>query len=461
MPSGFHGKARVKIRTTRNHQVKKSLKYSVLDGSAWAAMTGLTQNYMTPFALRMNATNSQIGLLASIPALLTALAQLFSPTLLKKAGSRKGLILPMVFLNGMMFVPIMLVPYIFKSEQVWWLLVFMTISGVAGAVANPAWGSMMADLVPTRLRGRYFGDRGMINVFTTLVFSFIASGILTAFEGTDIFTGFVVIFSAALGFRMLSMFFLSRQYEPAQKPANGDNPGMAALIKQVGTSSLGRFILYIVLIDFCVSISGPYFAVYMLDELNFSYISYTLVICASALANMIFLRYWGRRADSAGNLKIIKITSILMPIVPILWLGSTNVVYLMAANMFSGFVWAGYSLSSVNYVYDASEPSIRHKQLAVFNSLDGFAICIGFLIGGVIVDRLPVIFGYHFRSIFALSGILRGIVVLLLLHRLVEVRHVPAVSTWELMKLKVDALAFRKFGNRVRGVLRIPVDDEP
>jgi len=438
MPLGFHSKTQVRLRLNKHHQVKKSLKYSVLDGSAWAAMMGLTQNYMTPFALELKATTSQIGLLSSIPALLTAIAQLVSPNLLERAGTRKGLILPMVFLNALMFIPIMLVPFIFQGDQVWWLLAFITVSTVAGAVINPAWGSMMADLVPMRLRGRFFGNRGVITGFTMLVFSFVASGVLTLFKGTNVFYGFVVLFSAALGFRMLSYLFLSKQYEPARKISKNNSPGMLTLIKQTGSTNLGRFILYIALIDFCVAISGPFFSVYMLRDLHFSYLQFFLVTFASSVAMLACLNYWGKRADAAGNLKVIKITSMLMPIVPVLWLGSTNVIYLMAANVVSGFAWSGYGLSAVNFVYDASEPSIRHKQLAVFNAMDGFAICIGFLLGGFLADKLPVLLGYRLHSIFTLSGCLRAVVVIVLLRRITEVRHVPGIPAWDLLKLNVS-----------------------
>jgi len=270
------------------------------------------------------------------------------------------------------------------------------------------------------------------------VFSFIASGILTAFDQEGNFTGYVIIFCAALVFRIGSWYFLTKQYEPVQKTSKDGSPSMAALFKQVGSSSLGRFILYIILIDFCVAMSGPYFSVYMLHDLKFGYIPFTLVCSAGPVANMIFLQYWGRRADTAGNLKVVKIASILMPIVPLLWLGSTNVVYLMGANMFSGFVWAGFSLSSVNYVYDSCDPAISHKQLAVFNGMDCLAGFLGFLLGGLIVDKLPVLFGYQFRSIFVLSGLGRALVVVFLIRQLTEVRHVAAVSTWDLMKLKVN-----------------------
>jgi MFS family permease len=459
MPSSSHKKSIADLRKNRNYRVKSSLKYSVLDGSMWAAMMGLTQNYMTPFALRMQATNSQISLLSSIPALLTSISQLLSPGLLEKAGTRKALILPMVFLNGLMFLPIMLVPFIFPVGQVWWLLAFMTLSSVAGAVVNPAWGSMMADLVPMRLRGRYFGNRGMINTFTTLVFSLIAGGILAAFDGPNIFIGFVIIFSAALGFRMLSFLFLAKQYEPVRELKKDNSPSMGTLLRQVGTSSIGKFILMVILTDFCVGVSGPYFAVFMLRDLNFSYIEFTLVCAANTLANVLFLNYWGKRADHAGNLRIIKIVAVLMPLVPTIWLVSTNVVYLTIANAFSGFVWAGYGLSATNYVYDASDPSYRHKQLAVFNGLDGLAMFLGFFLGGLIVDQLPMLLGYQLRSIFLLSGIGRGLVALILLRKLTEVRQVTSISTWDLMKLKFDGGVFRKIGNKVRETIHSSDED--
>jgi len=62
-------------------RVKKSLKFSVLDGAAWAAMFGLTQNYITPFALALKATTVQIGLLSSLPNFATALFPRAAPFL--------------------------------------------------------------------------------------------------------------------------------------------------------------------------------------------------------------------------------------------------------------------------------------------------------------------------------------------------------------------------------------------
>jgi len=445
------------IRKSLNSRVRDSLKFSVLDGSAYAAMLGLTQNYMTPFALEMKATTGQVGLLSSIPAMMMALAQLAAPGLSQRAGSRKAFILPVCFAHALMYIPVLLVHYLFPESPVWWLIGFVTLSSVLGAIANPPWGSMMADLVPERLRGRYFGSRGRITGFITLVFFFIAGVILDCYTDTDVFIGYSILFGGATFFRLLSLYFLSRQYEPVPVKEKEDSPGLIRLIKSTGSSHLGKFTVYIALIDFCTSVSAPFFAVFMLLDLHYSYLSFVAVNTATSVSSLLFLKYWGCRADKAGNLKIIQITSMLLPFIPLLWLVNTNVFYLMAANAFSGFVWSGYSLTAVNYVYDASRPEIRTKQIAIFNATDLFACCLGALVGGFLASRLPVFLGYQLRSLFTLSGVMRAAVVIVLLRRLTEVRHVSGISTLNLLKIRVDGTAAKNGGVKLRKKRGIPV----
>jgi MFS family permease len=434
----------------RNYQtrrkIKKSLRLSVMDGGAFAAMLGLTQNYITPFALALKATTAQIGLLTSIPNITMSISQLAAPNLAERAGSRKRLIMPMVFMHAFLWLPILLLPYIYPSGEVWWLIIFITFSTVFGSFANPAWGSMMADLVPEEFRGRYFSFRGRIAGLVTLACTLLAGLVLELFT-KNVFTGFAIIFGGALVFRMLSVYFLSGMYEPPVPRESENSPGLFDIFKTLGTSNLGKFTLFIALVMFAQSVSGPFFAVYMLRDLNFSYVSYMSVSAASAVSSLFFQPFWGRRADRAGNIQVLRITAILLPIVPLVWLGSHNVIYLMGANIFSGFAWSGFNLVAVNFIYDASEPASRTKQIAVFNSISGLAICLGSLTGGFIAPHLPHLLGNNLLTLFTISGVARGIVVLILLRSIVEVRRVPKMDTMELL-----------FGRPGRG--RRPPEDE-
>jgi MFS family permease len=416
----------------RFHKVNRSLTYSILDGSAFSAMAGLTQSYIAPFALALKATTVQIGLLTSVPNLMMALSQLAAPQLVSRVGSRKALILPAVFLHAVMWLPILLIPYVIPGAKIWWLIAFVTLSTVFGAMANPAWGSLMADLVPRRIRGRYFAARGRISTLVALIFVFIGGGILQITKANG-FLGFALIFGGALLFRLISFIFLTKMYEVPAANGPGSGVRLPDLIREIGTSNLGRFTIFVALMGFSANLAAPFFTVYMLRDLHFSYLSFVIVTCSGSVATLLFLTYWGRRADRAGNLRIIRIASFLVPVVPLLWLVSGQIWYLVLVQTFASFAWAGFDLANVNFVYEAAPPEERTRRIALFNAMNGMAVCLGALAGGLLAGRVPPIFGYSLLTIFAISGLLRAIVAALLLRGVHEVRDVPRVGFMTLM----------------------------
>jgi MFS family permease len=420
-------------------KVRKSLKYSVLDGAAYSGMAGFTQNYITPFALALKATTVQIGLLSSFPNFAVALSQLVAPYLVERTGSRKGVILAAVFIHAIMWLPVFIVPCLFPESGVWWLIGLFTIGAISDALANPAWRSMMGDLVHEKIRGRYFSFRNRIVTFTILIFSVIA-GLILGWFTENVFIGFAMLFGGAMVFRFLSLYFFSKMYEPISVRREQQTESLVHIIKNLRNSNIGKFTIFMSLLYFVITIPGPFFSVYMLRDLQISYTTYTFINAASTVATLLFLTFWGRRADRAGNVKIMKITATLVPFVPLLWLVNGNPWYLMAVNFFSGAVWAGFDLSSANFVLDVSSPEIRTKQVAVFNAITCLAISFGTMAGGFIAPHLPEILGYQLRTLFTISGILRGIVILLFIRTLVEVRHVPSIGVFRLL-----------FGHRDRG----------
>src|SRR3972149_1161737 len=128
-------------RYISQRSVRRSLRASVADGAAFAGMVGLTQSYLTPFALALKATTVQVGLLTSIPNFSMALSQLAAPGLCEMTGSRKGFILPVVFLHALTWLPILMIPFFLHQSPVAWLIGFVTLNMILGAIANPAWGS--------------------------------------------------------------------------------------------------------------------------------------------------------------------------------------------------------------------------------------------------------------------------------------------------------------------------------
>jgi len=396
-------------------------------------MLGLTQNYITPYALTMKASTQEIGLLTSVPNFTMAVAQFAAPALSERVGSRKGFILRMAVMHALMWVPILLIPYLLQTHQVWWLIAFVTLSTAFDSAANPVWGSMMADLVPVQMRGRFFGLRNRIAGFVSGIFAYVAGGILQLLTGNTNLA-FTIIFAGAMASRLVSFYFLSQMYEPLSPATEKrSHDSILKVARGLFSTNIGSFIIFCALINFSATVSAPFFSPYMLRDLQFSYIVYTIINSVAILATVGFMTWWGKRMDRAGSIKVLKITSFFIPFVPLGWALSHNLWWLILMQIFSGFAWAGFQLSSSVFIFDAAPPQNRTRYIAIYNFLIFLGVSVGSLTGGIVAPLLPPFRGSYFLSIFIVSGLARLAVALFFLPRIKEVRKVPQVKAGELL----------------------------
>ena len=88
---------KAKSKENNKKEVKKSLKYSIVDGVAYSGMTGFGSSYIRPFAIALNASNAQIGFLSSFPQLIRALFQLHAVRVTDKLKNRKKVVVTAAF----------------------------------------------------------------------------------------------------------------------------------------------------------------------------------------------------------------------------------------------------------------------------------------------------------------------------------------------------------------------------
>jgi MFS family permease len=168
----------------------------------------------------------------------------------------------------------------------------------------------------------------------------------------------------------------------------------------------------------------------MLRDLELSYLAFMLLTGSSVLAQFLTLTMWGRIADIYGNRLILLVTSMSLPIVPVLWLATDAIWYLVVIQAVSGFTWSGFTLATGNLLYELVPRSRRAAYVAFHNVGTASGVFAGAMIGAALVPLLPeltVLFGESMAAsnllyLFALSGILRGIIAALLARRVREMR---------------------------------------
>ncbi|MDD5085563.1 MAG: MFS transporter [Candidatus Omnitrophica bacterium] len=415
-------------RNLSREQVRKSLRFSLLDGIFASGTTGFTQDYFTPFLLALGGTVGEVGILSALPNLFASVAQLGSADFAERMKSRRKIINAFVLLQALVLLPIAVIA--FRGNANIGIFIALAVSFTAfGAVVLPPWGSLMSDLVPERKRGEYFGWRNKTLGFALVGASLLAGLILNTTKKFNVFYGFTIIFGLAFIFRLASWYFLTKMREPHQEHKREHYFTLIDFLARIRESNFAKFVLFVSLMSFSVNLAAPFFVVLMLRDLSFSYILYTLITITATLTIYFTMGRWGRHADKVGNLKVIRSTSYIIAVLPFLWVICRSPLYLFLIQVLAGFVWAGFNLCTSNFIYDAVTPAKRTRCIAYFNVLNGLAIGAGALTGGFLLQKLPPLFGYKILSLLVISFILRFLVSFFMLRHLKEVRPVEKITS--------------------------------
>jgi MFS family permease len=439
-----------------NLEKKRTMKLSVSEGSAAAVMAGAGDTYIAPFALSLGANNFLIGLISSLPALVSPIAQIVGSRLMEKRSRKQIMTLGPVF-QALMWLPIIVLGLIYwhgvSSFIPTVLVIVYAIYAIFGAVGGPAWFSLLGDIVPARIRGKYFGKRNKVCTSVTVAATVLAAFVLDYYKTKGmVLLGFAVIFLAASVSRMISAYLLNRYYEPELKLEEGYYFSFWQFVAKAPGNNFGRFVIYVGLLYFSTLIAAPFFTVYMLRNLGFSYTTLMLVNISATVFTVLFSPILGKFADKYGNRELLKVGGIIIPSLPLFWLFSGNPWYLaFVPQVLSGLGWGAFNLGASNFIYDVVTPQRRGLCITYFNVFMYAGTFFGATVGGAIATYVPIAFMNNLLFIFLISGLLRALASLIMLPKIKEVRDVQILSS--------NPLVYIKEMNLVEGVIYEALND--
>lgn len=427
-----------------------SLKNSFWDGFFASIQAAIIDQFITPLALYLGANNVWIGILNFVRNSFVSVMQVHSAAITRRVGSRKRFILISVLAAALLWLPTYLVPFLCGDLRVPIFILLFTLTSSINMLATPAWASLISEYVPANRRGQYFGWRGTTLGFVYSVSMLAAGLVLCFFHGVSLFWGFFILMAAAAIARLVSWSFITRLYEPKWQPQQTDYFTFVEFIRRLPVSNFAKFTVLASIFNLAVALASPFFAVYLLRDLKYDYLSFTLVIGASVFATLVLQRYWGDFADKYGNRKIFLLNALLISVIPFLWLFSKEMWYLFLIQLIAGVGWAGFNLATANFIYDAAVAAKRERCLAYFNFLAGLGLGFGALLGGYLYRHLPPILGSSFFGLLIISGLGRFFAALAMRNNIKEVRHVEHVR---LRMLLFDVSGIRSFGLLSRELL--------
>src|SRR5207237_2512405 len=136
--------------------------------------------------------------------------------------------------------------------------------------------------------------------------------------------GCAILFTIASLSRGVSIWYLARIDDTAAPLRCETEFRLLEFLRSQRGSTFLRFLLFSGLMHFCVLIAGPYFLIYVLQDLQFTYAMYAAWMAAGVLGQFLTLKPWGRLGDRFGNKKVLVTNGLLVPFLPMLYIFSAN-----------------------------------------------------------------------------------------------------------------------------------------
>jgi len=381
-------------------RLRSTLRCSQQEAAASATMTGTSDNFLNAFAIYLQASPVQMGWLTALPQLFGAILQIIS-VWLGNHIPRKPLVIYTALIQSLlvagMGILALLVGAGYLAEDAVIVLILLAIGYFACTnTIQPHWRAWMGGLVPGSRRGIFFATRTRLTMATSLLVFLVGGSVLSIGDANNqAWGGFAFLFFAAALGRFCSSVLFRRMHDP--NPDAGRNEmRLKDSLRHIGEAlrepAFRNYSLFVACMQGAAALSAPFFAVYQLSDLQFSYLQFSLSSMTSIATQFLMLRYWGKFSDRFGNRFIMVIASCLLPIVPLLWLVSPHFGYIILVQAVSGIAWSGFTLSTSNYLYDIRP---HHTNFALYAAVQSgshaFMVFCGGLMGGYLARHTPEI----------------------------------------------------------------------
>lgn len=343
-----------------------------MSASVYAASTG--GMFIIGYALKLGATDAQLGLMTTVP-MLAVVMQLVASIFIERGVSRRRMTIVSWVVNIAAWPLLIVLPYALagysSAVKLGAMIAVITLATIFANVAANARGSWIGDLIPEDRRGEFFGK--------SIMYSGIIGTLLAIVEGTVLdhvkkmgISAFGWLFAFGMAFGLITtLLFIAQADVRTEKHSSGGK-----LSHMVAETFKNRAVVVVMLFSFLWSlqaIAAPFYATYVLRDLKVPFVGLGVVSSMVAITMLVSSPFWGNVIDRYGCRPVLTACAAVVAPLSLLWIwvSSPGALYWIIgpANLLSGFAVGGISVALNTLIYKVTPNAGRSGQLAVYSSV--------------------------------------------------------------------------------------------
>ena len=367
---------------------------------ATTAMMGLEQagimTYLPVFLVRLDASAEQIGLLTSIPAIVSMIVLIPAGLLAERIPNQVRLRGRSGFLMRSSFLLMSIAPWVFAASAIPSVaIVLWSFRALGLAVANSAWMTVMTDAIPSHQRPR-------LNSIRWAMLS-IVSAVLAAVFGAmlDVIAfplNYQVLFLISFAGALLNLYFFSRiQVPPLQAKPKASlqlrslGQGMRSYLSSIAECrEFVRFLLSTTAFRVAFSMSVPLFSLYWVNELGASDGLIGLRGTAGYAALVIGYLTWGKMAHRVKHRRVLLISVLLYGLYPISTALIPSAPWLLPVAVIWGVALSGVDMGLFDLMLAVAPKDKMPRLSSVLNLVSNAAAFIGPMLGVMLSNATSI-----------------------------------------------------------------------
>ena len=431
----------------KNSLIRHAYSSSTIEGifaQIYGNLAAIGSSFVTKLMVIMGASPLQYSMLSALGQI-SALWQPLGVAFSHSINQRKWICIWITFVGRFLTLFLGLALLFPQRQQgIWFMLGLLFFSAGFQATGANIWIAWVSDLIPLRIRGRFFSRRNQILLTVGLLFSYAISYLADLFEkgasplqieslqeyfvpqNQAMFLAFVFVFASIIG--IIGLSFLALQPERKREHSAGQSL-RNVFLEPLRDKNFRLLLVFGSWWMLAVGVGSPFWTPFMLKNLQMSLFEVQLYNSLHMGSSLLAFGFWGKFIDRFGNKTAMKICVLLGGLNPLFWLlmSSSNYAILWFEGISSGFMWAGTGVISTNFVLSIAPRRKEQSYSGIYAAFTGMFMMSSTLASGIFYPGSMDLGRLHLapeQVTFGISAVMRWLAIIpLALVR--EYRSVP------------------------------------
>lgn len=386
--------------------IKKIKSYILYDRNAfflsteviWAAVLIAAQSFFSPYAVRLGATSFEIGLLTSIPALLTFLLSIPVGWFLKQRKNSLKWALGGMTVTRLGYLFLAIVPFIqessiSKGSLIVIAMIALTVPDLFYKIGQ--WPFIMK-LIPPDKRIRVFTNRSLLTLSVTGIGVYIFGKWLDRVAYPNSFQ-WMVVFAVAIS--LLSLLFWLKVKLPEnntgslltdKRKSKGHRINVGFLQYLNLRTDYGKVVINQILAYIGLWTATPLYVLYIVKNLHATDEWIGLQVTVNSIAAIVGWLAARKLCFKWGEDRVLKWSSQFVSLYPFLMSFAFSMRPLLFISALNSIVTPIFSLSHNNCLLRAIPAENEHDGISFYNSIFSLGNFICPILGVMLADKLGI-----------------------------------------------------------------------